>query len=782
MNIKKLTYLTLMLLAAVALNACRHTDEETLPRRMNILVAHEMPAIEQSGEVVAKAFNKEFSDTTRYRIKCTFASIGSYVRVNKKSYYDSQASRLKARFNEEERLGFIPDVVILLDDIMAQSGADCNHPWMSEKPVLCMNVMYPEWQDRLAQHKNFVVMESKPEPKKNIDFIRALGRPSWIFTAIDSTWLDEKVRSSIIEQIGNDNNYLPNLNFETYDKLYGFTNRDNRSTLIPLNLEHAVFGKRDSTINAGFEVTGALRIVNNHSTFLRLKDDCYIDRSLNLNIDIYFSHSPRYFNLERISALSSNVGGYFSTYSQMAKQAHPVIDQLLAGADPSSMPVIVQEKDYWLDWRVAKRIHQYAEDFPNYVRFVNLPWEKKSRFNDFVFRYWRTALIILVILIAIIVPVVLTIRGRKQYRKLMHQGHKAQRDKKKIEGVLSATRSYNWDLLPGDMIQFSAAFAQSIDSHRTIFPLDDIMNYIITGKEQLRDALQDQSVEHCMVPITSTMSMNGKIHSFIVHVNHVRDEDGVIHCLGFLVFNDEEYETEKIRKQAYKLAEEINVKESFLAAMSHEIRSPLNAIVGFSDLLVKQHELLTDEERAKYAQFINDSKDQLLNLLDDVMNYSERKGEKLSFEVSRKSVGRLMNEVYYTHTVIVPKHLELKLITDTDVNVMANRSAVLQIMSNFMNNAIKFTEQGSITLGWNTVDDVDGKCVEMYVQDTGIGISDENKERIFEKFFKTDSHSVGAGIGLALCRQLAKSMDGTIGMESKLGEGSKFYLRLQATK
>ena len=771
-----------MLLAAVALNACRHTDEETLPRRMNILVVHEMPVIDQTAATLARDFNAEFADTTRYRLRFASASDAAYVRVNQPSYYASQASRIKARLNEAANKGFNPDLIILFGDLMAQSGADCNHQWLSEKPVLCMNVMYPEWQDRLAQHKNFVVMESKPEPKKNIDFIRALGRPSWIFTVIDSTWLDEKVRSSIIEQIGNDNNYLPNLNFETYDHLYGFTNRDNRSTLIPLNLEHAVFGKRDSTINAGFEVTGALRIVNNHSTFLRLKDDCYIDRSINLNIDIYFSHSPRYFNLNRISALSSNVGGYFSTYSQMARQAHPVIDQLLAGADPSSMPVIEQEKDYWLDWRVAKRIYPYAEDFPSYVRFVNLPWEKKSRFNDLVFSYWRISLITIVILIAIIVPLVLTIKGQRQYRNLMHQGLKAQRDKKKIEGILSATRTYNWDLLPGDNIQVSQEFSQSIGSHRTIIPLDDILKYIITGKEQLRDAIHDESVEHCMVPVTSTLPPNGEIHSLIVHVNHVRDEEGAMHCLGFSVFNDEEYETEKIRKQAYQLAEEINVKESFLAAMSHEIRTPLNAIVGFSDLLVNQHDLLSDEERATYAQFINDSKDQLLNLLDDVMNYSERKGEKLSLELSRKSVMRLMNEVYYTHTVIVPKHLELKINPDKDVNVMANRSAVLQIMSNFMNNAIKFTEHGSITLGWNTVDDGDGKCVEMYVQDTGIGISDENKERIFERFYKTDSHSVGAGIGLALCRQLAKSMDGTIGMESKLGEGSKFYLRLQATK
>lgn len=767
-----------MLLTAVVLNACQHAGDVTFPRRMNILVVHEMPTVEQTGEAVAKAFNEEFADTTRYRLRYSFGSYASYIRVNQHSYYSSQASRLNARLNEEQHRGFIPDVVVLLDDLIAQAGADSDHPWMKQKPVVCLNIMYPEWEGRLAQHKNFVVMESKPEPKKNIDFIRALGRPSWIFTVIDSTWLDDKVRSSIIEQIGNDDNYIPDLNHETYPRLQGYTNRDSRSTLIPLNLEHAVFGKRDSTINADFEVTGALRIVNNHATFLRLKDDCYIDRSLNLNIDLYFSQSPRYFDLNRISALQTNVGGYFVSNSQLAQQAHTVIDQLLSGADPSSFPVIELQKDYWLDWRVAKRIYPYAEDFPNYVRFVNLPWEKRSRFNEFVFDHWRKVLIAIIVIVAIVVPLVMTMRGRKQYRQLLHQGNKAQRDKKKIEGILSATRSYNWDYHPDGTIHISAAFSKAIGATRTVIPLEDILSFIDKGRDQLREAIHDENVEHCMITVIANLPPKGERHAFIVHVNHISDEEGAIRCMGFSIFNDEEYETERIRKQAYQLSEEINVKESFLAAMSHEIRTPLNAIVGFADLLVKQYDMLTDKERAVYAQYIDDSKDQLLNLLDDVMNYSERKGEKLSLELSRKSVLRLMNEVYYAHTVIVPKQIELKWAPGKDVNVKTNRSAVLQIMSNFMNNAIKFTEQGSITLGWDIVTDDQGESVEMYVRDTGIGISEENQQRIFEKFYKTDSHSVGAGIGLALCNQLAESMNGKIVLKSKLGEGSRFSLKL----
>ena len=147
-----------MLLTAVVLNACQHAGDVTFPRRMNILVVHEMPTVEQTGEAVAKAFNEEFADTTRYRLRYSFGSYASYIRVNQHSYYSSQASRINSRFNAEQQQGFIPDVVVLLDDLIAQAGADSDHPWMKQKPVVCLNIMYPEWEGRLAQHKNFVVM------------------------------------------------------------------------------------------------------------------------------------------------------------------------------------------------------------------------------------------------------------------------------------------------------------------------------------------------------------------------------------------------------------------------------------------------------------------------------------------------------------------------------------------------------------------------------------------------------------------------------------------------
>lgn len=349
-----------------------------------------------------------------------------------------------------------------------------------------------------------------------------------------------------------------------------------------------------------------------------------------------------------------------------------------------------------------------------------------------------------------------------------------------METVLAATHSFRWVLLPNQVIRLSKDLVRTLQFSQNEMPLSELLTYVEDGAKELEDALLHSEEDFQTVDIVAT-TKNGERHAFMVFINRLLDANGQKQCLGFIVINDEVYEAQKLRQEAYQLAEETTVKESFMASMSHEIRSPLNAIVGFADLLVKHGKDLSQEERSAFSHHINDSKDQLLRLLDDVMNYSTKKEESFSLELSKKSVKELMDEAYYMHTVIVPERLDFHYECSKDAFVMANRSAVLQIMSNLMNNAIKFTEAGSITMGWRYTEEADGSWVEMYVRDTGIGIPETDMQHICEKFRKVDSHSVGAGIGLALCTQLASSMKGALCMDSKLGEGSTFSLKLKVT-
>ena len=775
MKIRSLLLILCLLAATIlTLGACHRpsADRET----KNILIIQDMDFREQASAIIHKAFEKEFGGHSRYNITYARGGRAPFDRVNIKVPFLSQSTRILESLVQIQQK---PDLIILLGDIMAHSGASCDHPWMREVPVLCLDVIYPEWEGRLAAHKNFVVMQAKPEPKKNIDFIRDMGGPSWIVTVLDSTYTDDKLRQSILEQMGNDKeHYITNLNYETYKWAISYQFRDQRSTIIPLNLEYTEFNGIDTIHNARFQLPGMLRIVNNHLTFLRLKDDVFIDRALGYNIGAYYSQTPKYFNVEYLSSLNSCIGGYMTPWPEVAKQAHPLIDRLLDGENPADIPWQTLQKDYWMDWRISKSIHPYAEDFPSYVKFVNLPWEKQSRLHDWIYNHWLLLLIVLLTLFIVITPFAMYFRSRRIHRALLAESLKADKNRYYIEKIMAASNSYIWEMTPQKEFNIGSELAKMVGTEKLHIPLENMLSYITEGREEFRQAFNETECGSTSVDFVADMPNIGT-HAYITYINRTRNQDGTLHCNGFTVLNDEAHEATELRRKAFLLSEEAYTKESFLAAMSHEIRNPLNAIIGFADILSTQHNMLTEEERTAYGDYLNESMTQLLELLDTIMSDTNVKGQDLTLKLSRYNMIEIMDFIFHTHKVIVPGNLKFNYKRGPQTTILANRTAILQIVSNLMNNAIKFTRQGSITLGWETVNGEAGDMTEIYVEDTGIGISPEDQQHIFTKHYKTDNHTVGAGIGLTLCINLAKSMDATIGLTSTPNKGSRFHLRLK---
>lgn len=267
-------------------------------------------------------------------------------------------------------------------------------------------------------------------------------------------------------------------------------------------------------------------------------------------------------------------------------------------------------------------------------------------------------------------------------------------------------------------------------------------------------------------------------HYFLVYIqkNYI---NGKSYIYGLFYVIDHIRRQQEEMREALRREEDANLKSSFLASMGHEIRTPLNAIVGFSRMLVENYGSLSEDELSVIRETISQSNTQLLKLLDNVMNYSSSSEEKLDLPLTEKVVEAIMKELYTMHTVIVPQHLELIYEPgNPNDRVLANRSSILQIVSNLMNNAIKFTPKGSIKLGWLSKEDY----ITIFVEDTGIGIAPENRMKIFDKYFKQNSLMAGAGIGLSLCKRLAKAMNGTIDVYSELGKGSRFELSIPRLK
>jgi two-component system sensor histidine kinase len=235
-------------------------------------------------------------------------------------------------------------------------------------------------------------------------------------------------------------------------------------------------------------------------------------------------------------------------------------------------------------------------------------------------------------------------------------------------------------------------------------------------------------------------------------------------------------ETEAELRAARDKAEESNrLKSAFLANISHEIRTPLNAIVGFSDLL------MTVDDPAEQEEFrtIQKNNTLLLQLFSDIIDLS--KIDAGSFEYMPKPVCLYQFCAMMVQKMRnkVPEGVELQIDEDSPLDAWfsADSGYLNQVVTNFMSNAIKFTHRGTITVGYR----IDARQqLEMFVEDTGIGISIENQEAVFDRFMKVDSFVQGTGLGLPLCKSIIEKMGGHIGVISELGKGSRFWFTLPA--
>ena len=215
------------------------------------------------------------------------------------------------------------------------------------------------------------------------------------------------------------------------------------------------------------------------------------------------------------------------------------------------------------------------------------------------------------------------------------------------------------------------------------------------------------------------------------------------------------------------------LKSAFLANMSHEIRTPLNAIVGFSELLQNTDE---KEEREKYINIINQNNDSLLRLVGDILDLSKIESGLMEFHSEKFDMVELYNSLYsmvmkrWTKPEVefIGRNQYGKCIVTLDMN------RVKQIWSNFLTNAIKYTARGHITFGYEYSE---GE-LRLFVEDTGIGIPEDKKDRVFRRFEKFDSFAKGTGLGLSICKAIVDQYNGKIGFESELDKGSVFWARI----
>lgn len=251
------------------------------------------------------------------------------------------------------------------------------------------------------------------------------------------------------------------------------------------------------------------------------------------------------------------------------------------------------------------------------------------------------------------------------------------------------------------------------------------------------------------------------------------DKEGYPNLIvGYIIDNQEQVEYEKKLIAEKEKAENADqLKSTFLANVTHDIRTPLHAIVGFSDLLAIETDPV---ERQNYMNLIRTNQEMLLRLIDDVLDISKIEAGILTFSYAPVEAYSTLKEIYETLKLRTPESIQLILEPCMPYVFNTDGLRFTQIITNLLTNALKYTTEGSIRFGYMGRE----KEIEFYVSDTGNGIPQEEKQNIFSRFVQLKGNKNGIGLGLAICKGLVNQMGGKIWVESEIGKGSTFRFTL----
>lgn len=321
--------------------------------------------------------------------------------------------------------------------------------------------------------------------------------------------------------------------------------------------------------------------------------------------------------------------------------------------------------------------------------------------------------------------------------------------------------------------------------------ISDRAIYMHTLKELPAEAKSEYEILHAQnikSIIVEPLLINGKTWGY-VGIDYVKDYDS-LDCIAIEWFasvagmmslsiqlrqskDSERAEREKL-KAAKEKAEELNMLvSSFIANVNHEIRTPLNSIISFSELLIETEDY---QERKEFYSIVKRNSDWLTKIITDLLNLSKIESGALEYKETPTDINSLCHDIVFfaklKHKSDVEIYFEK---TENECIINTDVQRVQQVISNLMNNAMKFTKCGKIHLGYETLPD---NYLKIYVNDTGIGIEEKNLEKIFNRLVKLDNNISGWGLGLHICKEIVEELGGKIGVESEFGKGSCFWFTL----
>ena len=461
------------------------------------------------------------------------------------------------------------------------------------------------------------------------------------------------------------------------------------------------------------------------------------------------------------------LGGYFTPLESQIRYMATGIKERLEGRMPRQQ-VTECAKQYVLNWHVLQKYGIPLESIPVEYTVMYIPFSERYRYHILVGSILGAVFVLTVIVLLSFSLLHERRRKREALRNLLYE-HET------LCLTIEGNSTYAWRL-EGDSVSCDSQFCELIHHRSGRLLLNEITPYIHPGDLPVfrKNIASRHERTHHKGQYRCNFTGEFQWWEFSYNTIHTPGHAPIIAGLLQNIQELKDHEQELIESR--ELAEQAELKQSFLNNMSHEIRTPLNAIVGFSDMLANEPEF-SDEERQEFVDIINTNTKLLLKLVGDVLELSRIESGNLSFIFQRESVRQLLDDVYQTHSLLIQPPLQfLKDFPPEDVQVNVDPMRLTQVLTNFLNNANKFTKEGSIQLGYCCPSGMSE--VHLYVEDTGIGIPHSEQKMIFERFYKRSEFSQGVGLGLSICVLIVEKMGGRIELRSEEARGSRFTVVL----
>ena len=675
------------------------------------------------------------------------------------------------------------DIILTVCDQATYSLLSTRHKLLSSLPLIACNVNFPD--EKLIGEYDLMkvyVLRDTPDLKRNMDFIQTLYPHTnlEIIYNIDMTILGHKSFDLLtrvadrrnVRILGYQKAFMQEREYERLKEMIEYFN------LMP-GLSNNGLKKDEFTIClCPFRyVKGASLLVMLERSRREQENQVFLlDKFDMMSIPIANALNIPSFSCirEGFGEKAKIVGGYMATNEISAKAVAGLALRLLNNEKVGMPKIRDLEKEYVLDWSYFSEYGEDINNVPKNVRIINYPYIDQYRGY-----FYLLGALFVVTFIFVLTSLLRTHRRSLIERKNLQMLEDAH---KKLSLSMDGGQISLWNI-QDDIIEFDDNYTHLVGLKQKRFTKEEILKLAHPEDMPLLRSFYETLHQVSGMKIQRVrFSFNGKPEEFQwfeLRCNSLKDAEGKIMLAGIMQNIQEQVEREQQLILAKQIAEKAELKQSFLNNMSHEIRTPLNAIVGFTNLLLGEGaEEIDPEERASMVELVNHNNELLLKLVNDVLEISRLDSDNMSFAIEECDVTEIIKEIYMTYQRLIQPALNFHLEMDeaTPISVSIDRFRFMQVISNFLNNANKFTKDGEIVLGCQV--DKEQREVCVYVKDTGKGIDEKELMMIFDRFYKTDEFEQGSGLGLSICKVIIERLAGRIEVQSELGIGSRFAVIL----